>query len=44
LIYTLTKKLNFNNINLLELISNFTEVAFLVEKKDLKKSLEVLIA
>ena len=43
LIYTLTKKLNFNNINLLELVSNFTEVAFLVQKKDLKKSLEVLL-
>ncbi len=43
LIYNLTKKLNFNNINLLELVSNFTEIAFLVEKKDLKKSLEVLM-
>ena len=43
LIYTLVKKLNFNNINLLELVSNFTEVAFLVQKKDLKKSLEVLL-
>jgi hypothetical protein len=43
LIYTLVKKLNFNNINLLELVSNFTEVAFLVNKKDLKKSLEVLL-
>jgi hypothetical protein len=43
LIYQLTKKLNFNNINLLELVSNFTEVAFLIEKKDLKKSLEVLL-
>jgi len=44
LIYTLTKKLNFNNINLLELVSNFTEVAFLIQKKDLKKSFEVLLA
>ncbi len=43
LIYTLTKKLNFNNINLLELVSNFTEVAFLIQKKDLKKSLEILM-
>lgn len=43
LIYTLVKKLNFNNINLVEIISNFTEVAFLVNKKDLKKSFEVLL-
>ena len=43
LIYTLVKKLNFNNINMLELVSNFTEVAFIVNKKDLKKSLEVLL-
>jgi len=43
LIYTLVKKLNFNQINLIELVSNFTEIAFIVEKKDLKKSLEVLV-
>ena len=43
LIYTLVKKLNFNQINLIELVSNFTEIAFIVQKKDLKKSLEVLL-
>jgi aspartokinase len=43
LLYTLVKKLNFNNINVLELVSNFTEVAFLINKKDFKKSLEVLL-
>jgi hypothetical protein len=43
LLYTLLKKLNFNNINVLELVSNFAEVAFLINKKDFKKSLEVLL-
>lgn len=42
-IYTLTKKLNFSNINTVELVSNYTEIAFIVEQKNLKKSLEVLM-
>ncbi len=43
ILYTTTKKLNFSNINIIELVSNFTEVAFIIQKKDLKKSLEVLL-
>jgi aspartokinase len=43
IIYTLTKKLNFNNINMIEIISNYTEVSFIVERENLSKSIEVLI-
>ncbi len=43
IIYTLTKKLNFNNINMVEIISNYTEVSFIVERENLSNSIEALI-
>jgi aspartokinase len=42
-IYTLSKRLNFNNINIVEMVSNYTEITFIINKSELKKSLEVLI-
>ena len=43
ILYTLTKKLNFSNINAIELVSNCSEVAFIIDQKNLKKALEVLL-
>lgn len=43
IIYNLTKKISINNINILEIISTYSEVNFLINKKDFKKSLEILV-
>jgi len=42
-IYTLTKKLNFHAVNIIEIISNYTEISFIVASEDFQKSIEVLI-
>lgn len=43
LLYTLTKKINFNNINIIELISSYKEIHFIVKNEDLKKTINALI-
>lgn len=42
LLYTLTKKLAFYNINIVNILSTYTEVVFIMDKKDLVKAFEVL--
>lgn len=42
-IYTLTKKINFNNINIIEIISNYTEVNLIIKNEDLRKTLDALM-
>ena len=42
-IYNLTKKLNFHAVNIVEIISNYTEISFIVERQDFQKSVEVLV-
>ena len=42
-IYNLTKKLAFYNINIVNILSTYTEIVFIIDEKDLKKAFEVLI-
>lgn len=41
--YEITKKLAFYWVNIIEIISTYTELCFIFEEKDLKKALEVLV-
>lgn len=40
--YDITKKMAFYNINILEIISTYTEIALILEKKDLQRWFEIL--
>ena len=42
-IYNFTKKLAFYNINIINILSTYTEIVFIVNEKDLKKAFEVLV-
>lgn len=44
IIYTLSKKINFNNINLIEIISNYKEVHLIVKNEDLKKTIDAIVS
>jgi len=43
LLYSLSKKLTFHNINIINVISTYTEIVFIVDQKDIKKAFEVLV-
>lgn len=43
LIYSLTKQLAFYNISVVNMLSTYTEIVFVINKDDLKKAFEVLI-
>lgn len=43
IIYNLSKKLTFYNINIINILSTYTEIAFIIDEKDLKKAFEILI-
>ncbi len=43
IVYTLTKKINFSNINILEIISNYKEVHFIVKNEDLKRTIDSIV-
>jgi len=42
-IYNLTKKLAFYNINIVNILSTYTEIVFVIKEKDIKKAFEVLV-
>ena len=42
-IYNLTKKLAFYNINIINILSTYTEIVFVIKEKDIKKAFEVLV-
>jgi len=42
-IYNLTKKLAFYNINIVNILSTYTEIVFVIKEKDIKKAFEVLM-
>ena len=42
-IYNLTKKLAFYNINIINILSTYTEIVFVIKEKDIKKAFEVLM-
>ena len=42
-LYTLTKKINFSNINIIEIVSSFKEVHFVIKSDDLKRTIESII-
>ncbi|MBT3729662.1 ACT domain-containing protein [bacterium] len=41
--YNLTKKLAFYNINIVNILSTYTEIVFVIKEKDIKKAFEVLM-
>ncbi|MBB1553876.1 hypothetical protein HG442_000505 [Candidatus Gracilibacteria bacterium] len=43
IIYTLTKKIQFSNINIVEVASSFNEVHIIIKSEDLKNVIEALI-
>ena len=43
IIYTLTKKIQFSNINIVEIASSFNEVHIIIKSEDLKNVIEALI-
>ncbi len=43
LFYEISKRFAFNNINMIDVISTYTELCMIVEKKDVEKVLEILI-
>ena len=42
-IYNLSKKLAFHDINLINVLSTYTEIVFIIDEKDLKKAFDVLV-
>nr|MDD3720565.1 hypothetical protein [Candidatus Gracilibacteria bacterium] len=43
IVYTITKKINFSNINIIEIITSLKEIHFLVKDEDLKKTIESIM-
>lgn len=43
IVYTITKKINFSNINIVEIITSLKEIHFLVKEEDLKKTIESIM-
>lgn len=43
IIYDLTKKLTFFNVNIVTMLSTYTEISFIVNEKDLKKAFDLMI-
>lgn len=43
IIYTLTKKLAFYKINVINIISTYTEIVFILDKRDIKKAFDVIL-